>query len=384
MGIKTRMFIGILGAVLFLLASNLVAQYVFSQTSQAIHQIVNVNQVKVALLNDLKNLSDERAILSRDLVIVEDESSIQAVKARLKETAAEIADVFGALEKAQLDAKEQAYFDAIRENVVAANTVFGSFMMMVDEGFTEDAVEILEGEFGEKYKAFSDIVSEFKEYEDAKNTASVTGLVEQERFGTISLWLVLLVSVVIFSIAGWLVARSFMNPINAMRETMAQIIASGDLSHRVKVFSKDELGQTGEAINRLLKTIHDAIDDVNTVMHEVSGGSFKRQIEHDYQGDFLMLKQGVNQSVDQIHSMVLLLRETAHNLRNGVLQSAESKGAVLSGDYASVMNDLNVSMERIAATVTDISTTLDALSHGDFSQRVQAEARGEFVVLKDS
>ncbi len=188
MGIKTRMFIGIFGAVLFLLASNLVAQYVFGETSKTINQIVNVNEVKVALLNRLKNLADERAILSRDLVVLENEELIQSSRARLTETANEIAEVFDALEKASLDPKEQAYFDAIRQNVVSANTAFGSFMVMVDEGFIEDAVDILVGEFGSKYQAFSDIVSEFKVYEENKNKASVKGLAEQESFGTSLLW----------------------------------------------------------------------------------------------------------------------------------------------------------------------------------------------------
>ncbi len=378
------MFIGIFGAVLFLLASNLVAQYVFGQTSKTINEIVNVNEVKVALLNRLKNLADERAILSRDLVVSENEELITTSRARLTETANEIAEVFDALEKANLDPKEQAYFDAIRQNVVSANTAFGSFMVMVDEGFIEDAVEILVGEFGSKYQAFSDIVSEFKIYEENKNKASVKGLAEQESFGTTLLWSVLIASVVIFSIAGTLVARSFMNPINAMRETMAKIIETGELNHRVEVYSKDELGETAHSINDLLETIHDAINDVNSVMHEVSNGSFHRKIEHQYQGDFMTLKQGVNESVVQIHNMVQMLRDTATNLRNGVLKPVRSSDVELSGDYASVMGDLEISMNQMAETVNDISVTLGALSHGDFSKRVETDARGEFIVLKDA
>jgi methyl-accepting chemotaxis protein len=292
--------------------------------------------------------------------------------------------VFDALEKANLDPKEQAYFDAIRQNVVSANTAFGSFMVMVDEGFIEDAVEILVGEFGSKYQAFSDIVSEFKIYEENKNKASVKGLAEQESFGTTLLWSVLIASVVIFSIAGTLVARSFMNPINAMRETMAKIIETGELNHRVEVYSKDELGETAHSINDLLETIHDAINDVNSVMHEVSNGSFHRKIEHPYQGDFMTLKQGVNESVVQIHNMVQMLRDTATNLRNGVLKPVRSSDVELSGDYASVMGDLEISMNQMAETVNDISVTLGALSHGDFSKRVETDARGEFIVLKDA
>ncbi|MDG4811811.1 methyl-accepting chemotaxis protein [Hydrogenovibrio sp. 3SP14C1] len=384
MGIKTRMFIGIFGAILFLLVSNLVAQYIFGQTSKTVNEVVNENQVKVTLLNELKNLTDERAILSRDLVLTEKEDVIKATKKRLSETRNEIGDVFSSLEKMHLDAKEQAFFEAIQQNVVAANVSFGSFMVMVDEDFKIDAAEILMGEFGDKYQAFTDIVADFKQYEEQKNTVAVQELAEQEHIGVISLWSVLGVSVLIFSVAGFFVARSFLKPIIAMRETMTRITQSGELNHRVEIFSKDELGETSVAINNLLETIHGAISDVNGLMGEVSQGIFERTIEHEYKGDFLTLKNGVNQSVVQIHNMVLMLRDTANNLRNGVLEPVKSNDTVLSGDYADVMNDIEVSMNRIGETVQDISRTLESLSRGDFSKRVTAEARGEFVTLKDA
>ncbi|MBD3612136.1 MAG: HAMP domain-containing protein [Hydrogenovibrio crunogenus] len=384
MGIKTRMFIGIFGAVLFLLVSNLVAQYIFGQTSKTVNEVVNENQVKVTLLNELKNLTDERAILSRDLVLTEKEDLIESTKKRLSETRGEIGDVFSSLEKMSLDAKEQAYFEAIQQNVVAANVSFGSFMVMVDEDFKEDAADILMGEFGDKYQAFTDIVADFKQYEEQKNTLAVQELGEQEHIGVISLWSVLGVSVLIFSVAGFFVARSFLKPIIAMRETMTRIIQTGELNHRVEIYSKDELGETSIAINNLLETIHGAISDVNSLMGEVSQGIFERTIEHEYKGDFLTLKKGVNQSVVQIHNMVLMLRDTANNLRNGVLEPVKSNETVLSGDYADVMNDIEVSMNRIGETVQDISKTLESLSRGDFSKRVTADARGEFITLKDA
>ncbi|WP_019894597.1 methyl-accepting chemotaxis protein [Hydrogenovibrio halophilus] len=384
MGIKTRMFIGVFGALFFLLTSNLIAQYVFDQSSQTINRIVNETQVKVALLNELKNLTDERAVLSRDLVITEDEAFLERSAARLKETADEIGAVFAQLEAMPLDKKEQAYFEAIQENVIAANRAFGSFKMMADEQFYEDAVDILIGEFGEKYQAFTDIVKNFQAYEQAQNARAAQELSEQESFAVTTLWSVLIVSVVLFSIAGFFVARSFMKPIEAMRATMLKIRETGELNHRVAVISKDELGETSKAINGLLSTIHDAIDDVNGVMKDVSNGEFGNTIEKDYQGDFSTLKQGVNESVEQVHSMIQILTETAHNLRNGKFEMPSSSSVSFSGEYERVMTDLSVAMERLDNSVQDIAKTLKALSRGDFSRRVTAEARGELVTLKDA
>lgn len=384
MKIKTRMFIGIFGAIVFLLVTNLVAQYVFDSTNKTIDQIVNENQVKLNLINNLKNLSDERAVLSRDLVITEDEAILSQSRKRLTETGTEIAAIFGQLDEANLDAKEQAFYTGIRENVASANAVYGSFSVMIDEDFKEDAVEILLGEYGEKYKAFADIVTEYKAYEETKNIRAVSNLKEQDEFGIVTLWSVLVASIVMFSIGGTLVAKSLMTPIMSMRRTMDNIIKTGELNLRVDIHSKDELAETAHAINALLETIHDSITDVNGVMDEVSKGRFKSRITHDYKGDFEILKTGVNDSVEQMNSMVEMLKETAENLCKGQLQAVDRYDVVLSGDYASVMDNLENAMLGVQGTVQDIAYTLDALAHGDFSGRVTADARGEFVKLKNS
>lgn len=384
MSIKTRMFIGILGAVFFLFISNMIAQYVFNSTTHTSREITDVNYHKVDMLNRLKNLSDKRAIFFRDLVIYKKPELLKKTREDLKQTANDIGAIFKELEKSHLNAKEKDYFQQIKDNVVSANQSFGSFITALDEGFPEDAHDILINEFNPKFVTFSKIVSDFKKYEEKQNQGLVEKLDNQQSLGKMALWAVLILSILIFSIVGVIVARSFLKPINAMRDTMNKIIETGDLSHRTPVYSKDEIGQSAQAINELLTTIHAAIDDVNAVMTEVSNGSFKQKIENDYLGDFDTLKTGVNNSYNQIYNMVVMLRGTASNLRNGALEAIQNEHVEMKGDYAAVISDIKTAMDTIQYTVEDISTTLSGLSYGDFSKRVEVEALGEFAKLKDS
>lgn len=384
MSIKTRMFIGILGAVFFLFISNVIAQYVFNSTTATSREITDVNYHKVDLLNRLKNLSDKRAIFFRDLVIYQKPELLKKTREELKQTANDIGGIFKELEKSHLNAKEKNYFQQIKDNVVSANQSFGSFITALDEGFPEDAHDILIDEFNPKFIAFSKIVSDFKKYEEARNEHLVQTLDNQQSWGKNALWAVLVLSVLIFSIVGVIVARSFLKPIQAMRDTMSKIIETGDLSHRTPVYSNDEIGQSAKAINELLTTIHAAIDDVNSVMNEISNGSFKQKIESDYLGDFDVLKSGVNNSYNQIYNMVVMLRGTASNLRNGSLEAIHNEHAEMKGDYAAVIDDMKTAMDTIQHTVEDIAVTLDSLAYGDFSKRVEVEALGEFAKLKNA
>ncbi|WP_373019106.1 methyl-accepting chemotaxis protein [Thiomicrorhabdus sp.] len=384
MTIKIRMIIGIVGAIFFLLASNLVTQYLINETNQTMDRIIKVNGVKLALLNDLKSVSDERAVQQRNLVLVEEPEQKAEVKQQLKDSATKIFNIFEAMNNMNLDPKETELYEALKANVSSANAVFGSFMLAVDEEFTEEAVSILMNEFQVKYQGFTEIVDALKAYEVEQNDQVIESLFNSQEKGAVLIWSWLAISVVLFSIVGWLVARSFLKPINAIADTVDKIAKTGDLNHRVKVNGKDELAQISEAMNTLFDRMNRAIADVVGVMQEVSDGRFERRVEVGKHGQFLQLKEGVNQSIDQINVMMGMLQQTAVNFRSGKLQVAVDDSVELKGSFSKVIQDFTQSAELIKITVDSIAETLDALSQGDFSVRSDVDASGDFVALKES
>ncbi|BBN59116.1 methyl-accepting chemotaxis protein [Hydrogenovibrio marinus] len=384
MSIKTRLLVGVLGAIFFLLISNLIAQYVFRQATDTTSQITNAADQKLEMLNQIEILSGYRAAYTRDLIIYDDKKLLQNTREKLKVTASDIVDAFNTLDRMQLSSQEKDYLEKIRQSVVSANQSFGNFTSAIDEGFSDEAKHILVNEFNPKFIAFSNIVTNFKSYEEKQNTELANQLASQQDFGNKALWSLLALSVIIFSIVGSISAKILLAPIYAMRDTMAKILETGDLSHRVPIYSKDEIGQSAQSINELLTTINGATNDVKSVMTEISNGTFKEKIENEYKGDFELLKKGVNSSYDQIYNMVVMLRGTASNLRNGSLESIYNEHVEMKGDYAAVITDIKVAMDAIRFTVDDISRTLDSLSKGDFSKRVEVEAMGEFSKLKNA
>lgn len=384
MTIKTRMMIGIAGAIFFLLTSNLVTQFLINETNRTIDQIIKVNGVKLSLLNDLKSVSDERAVLQRNMVLVEEAAQRDQVKARLDETAAQIFEIFETLNKIELDSREAELYESLKENVASANAVFGSFMMAVDEEFTEEAVYILMHEFQEKYQGFTEIVKAFRAYEVEQTEKATAKLYKEQDRGEVLIWGWLAISTLLFTLIGMWVARSFLKPINALVGTVTNIRQTGDLSHRVDIKGKDELAQMSHEINTLFERMDQVITDVRTVMEEVAQGRFDRRVEKGERGQFLQLKQGVNNSLDQIGGVMEMLLQTAINFREGKLSVAQNSDLDLKGTFAEVVNDLNESSEQMNRTLDSIARTLYALSHGDFSARSEVDARGDFIPLKDS
>ena len=384
MKIKYRMLIGIAGAILFLVISNLITLQIINATNQMVSELTDVNSVKMSVLNRLKHLSDERAILFRNLIVLTEEEAVKASRERLAATSDEIAQIFTEIDGMKLNATEAALYGKIRENVVSAYASFGSFIMAIDEDFKDEATNILVTDFQEKYQGFSDIVNEFVHLVEDSNTQKVAQLKQEQSDGLFKIIAVLITSILLFSVIGALVARSFLRPIDAMRKTLHAIVQSGEMNHQVPVFSKDELGQVAQDVNYLLSTISSAINDVNSMMHDVSSGKFEREIDSEYKGDFLVLKNAVNESVSQTFNLVVVLRGTLTALQYGQFLSLKNEKIELRGDFLNVFNDLQNAMNAMSGTVRDISRTVQGLSQGDFSKRVTVDVSGEFVGLKDA
>ena len=384
MTIKTRMVIGIAGAIFFLLVSNLVSQYLINQTNKTIEQIIHVNGVKISLLNDLKSTSDERAVLQRNIVLVTDPEKVVEVKKQLDVTAKQIFNIFERFNALKLDKKELEFYDSIKENVSSANAVYGSFMLAVEEEFIEEAVDILTNDFQQKYHAFTSIVHQWLEHETHKNELAIAGLQQEQLEAEIVIWSWLVISLVLFSLIGYFVARSLLRPIQAMVNTTIKISEDGDLSHQIPISSKDELGQVAVELNSLFARMNSAISDVVSVMDNVSKGQFDQRVQVGKKGQFLQLKDGVNQSIDQVSSVVAMLQKTASNFRSGDLLVAKDDSVDLQGAFSDVMYDLERSAIQMKTTVVSISDTLKSLSFGDFSIRSEVEARGDFISLQNS
>ena len=389
MSIKLKMVLGIIGALSLLLVSNLATQYLINETKQTISTVVDVNGEKLSLLNQLKNVSDQREITLLNLALLDPEAEgykerFTAYDVTLKETRATITKVFAGITAIELMPQEEKMFALIKENVASANASFGSFMTAITEGFVDEAIVIMNEEFRPKYKAFAGIVAKFRDYEIEQNNLAIANLNQQQENGSFYLWLGLLLSVIGFAIAGYIISRSILTPINAVRDTMLKIGETGELNHRIPLYGNDELTTTARTINAVLDDMSKATGDVTHVLTEIASGQFDRRVQGELKGDFLSMKTEVNSSVEQISSVMAILETTAQNFRAGILEVHKDDSVQLAGKFADVLYNLDRSAIRMKDNVASIADTLHSLAQGNFSVRSEADARGDFIPLKES
>ncbi len=125
-----------------------------------------------------------------------------------------------------------------------------------------------------------------------------------------------LVATMLIALYYW---KRLLNDIHTTVSTIHQIEHHGDLSLRIAVTSRDEIGQIGAALNSLFSSQQQAIRDAIHVSAAVAEGEFDQRIQHHYRGDMEALREGINGSADQVeyytHAKDEFLASMSHELR---------------------------------------------------------------------
>ncbi|MBT3197949.1 MAG: PAS domain S-box protein, partial [Gammaproteobacteria bacterium] len=140
-------------------------------------------------------------------------------------------------------------------------------------------------------------------------------------------------------------ARVLLRSVQRSVDSIRKIDESGDFSIRIAVECQDEVGQMGEALNRLFRHQQQAIGDAIRVSAEVAAGRFGQKIEAPYHGDLAQLKQGINGSVERVE-------QNTQTLMN---QNSEMEQILSSMDQGLIVSDLEGVVQRVNPKVEQLT-----------------------------
>ncbi|NUT78215.1 methyl-accepting chemotaxis protein [Pseudomonas sp. C1C7] len=171
----------------------------------------------------------------------------------------------------------------------------------------------------------------------------------------ISTLLALLVGI----IAAVVITRQITGP---LRETLVVVdrIASGDLSHDIKVTRRDELGVLQQGIARMGVTLRDLIsgirdgvtqiasaaEELSAVTEQTSAGVNSQKVETD-------------QVATAMHEMTATVQEVARNAEQASQAAAAADGEAREGDK--VVNEAIAQIERLASEVVRSTEAMSVL-----------------------
>lgn len=164
-------------------------------------------------------------------------------------------------------------------------------------------------------------------------------------------------------------------PLSLVVNHIKNIVDRCDFSITIPVKREDEIGKAVSSINHLIETNQQAINSINTIMESVSRGDLSQRITHEFNGDFDILKNNINSSLDRFAITLQQVTDNTYRVATTVLQTSRSIDQVAQGS--------NSQLETISSVVKSISETAQAISSVQQSMEKARENAASTASLTD-
>nr|WP_018535760.1 HAMP domain-containing protein [Streptomyces sp. SID8379] len=213
--------------------------------------------------------------------------------------------------------------------------------------------------------------------------------------------------------------------------TVTTAVASGDLSQKVTVdvagemlelkntvnTMVDQLSAFGSEVTRVAREVgvegelggqalvpgaagtwKDLTDSVNTAFRNLTGqvrniaqvttavanGDLSQKVTVDVSGEMLQLKNTVNTMVDQLSSFADQVTRMARDVGTEGRLGGQARVDGVSGTWKELTDSVNFMAGNLTSQVRQIAQVTTAVARGDLSQKIDVDARGEILELKNT
>jgi methyl-accepting chemotaxis protein len=161
-------------------------------------------------------------------------------------------------------------------------------------------------------------------------------------------------------IAAWVITRLIVAPLRTVIG-VAQQIAAGDLSAKVEVTRRDEIGQLmqamqqmGEGLSQIVSGLQAGIEQLATSAQSLSAVTEQTNLEVSSQ------KEETEQVATAMNQMTATVHDVARNAEEAVQAAQTADGKVESGQQ--VVRQSMVRIEQLADSATSASSSIESLS----------------------
>ncbi|EJN22391.1 methyl-accepting chemotaxis protein [Pseudomonas sp. GM78] len=161
-------------------------------------------------------------------------------------------------------------------------------------------------------------------------------------------------------IAAWVITRLIVAPLRTVIK-VAQQIAAGDLSAKVEVTRRDEIGQLmqamqqmGAGLSQIVSGLQAGIEQLATSAQSLSAVTEQTNLEVSSQ------KEETEQVATAMNQMTATVHDVARNAEEAALAAQTADGKVESGQQ--VVRQSMVRIEQLADSATSASSSIESLS----------------------
>ena len=178
------------------------------------------------------------------------------------------------------------------------------------------------------------------------------------------IWMLLGTSVVIIAVLALMIfvmVRTMIVTPSQEAVAVASNIGAGDLSHRVRVRSMDELGAIGRGLNRMIIGLKGMIESVQVAARNTE------RVWREVKGTSLQITEGskiqtesVEEASSSVNEMHFSLKEIAGNVEDLYKTSEQTSSSVI--EMSASIDEVARTMSELSSSIEDTSTAITQMS----------------------
>src|SRR5580693_665789 len=139
-----------------------------------------------------------------------------------------------------------------------------------------------------------------------------------------------------------------------------------------------------DSVNRMARNLTVQVRNIAQVATAVAQGDLSQKITVDVQGEMLQLKQTVNTMVDQLSAFADEVTRVAREVGTEGRLGGQAHVRGVSGIWKDLTENVNSMANNLTAQVRNVAQVTTAVAQGDLSKKIDVEARGEILQLKQT
>ncbi|MFI6280669.1 HAMP domain-containing protein [Streptomyces sp. NPDC050988] len=139
-----------------------------------------------------------------------------------------------------------------------------------------------------------------------------------------------------------------------------------------------------DSVNTAFRNLTGQVRNIAQVTTAVANGDLSQKVTVDVSGEMLALKNTVNTMVDQLSSFADQVTRMARDVGTEGRLGGQARVDGVSGTWKDLTDSVNFMAGNLTSQVRQIAQVTTAVARGDLSQKIEVDARGEILELKNT
>ncbi|MDL2075595.1 HAMP domain-containing protein [Streptomyces sp. GXMU-J15] len=139
-----------------------------------------------------------------------------------------------------------------------------------------------------------------------------------------------------------------------------------------------------DSVNTAFRNLTGQVRNIAQVTTAVANGDLSQKVTVDVSGEMLQLKNTVNTMVDQLSAFADQVTRMARDVGTEGRLGGQAVVPGVSGTWKELTDSVNFMAGNLTSQVRQIAQVTTAVARGDLSQKIDVDARGEILELKNT